>query len=112
MSASKRASKKRQPKGKHTVGKLSQKIIEEIPSLAGLRTTVESSSRNAKTRRPKRKYTIEVTDINKLKKDLEGKKKIAAMISPAAAATSLDHYLSVSDPSDAIRNARMVFLEQ
>lgn len=109
MTMSKKPSKKNQPKGKHIVGNLSPEIIRELPSLAGLHIKIEPSNRNAKTRRPKRKYTYEITDINTLKKDLEGKKKIAAMINPAP--TSLDHYLSVSDPSDAIRSIRKVVLE-
>ena len=111
MSASKKSSKKKTSKGRHTAKKHSQEIFGGLPPFAGLNIKIEPSKRRAKTQEPKQKCTFEITDSKALEKDLEIKKKLAAMFVAPNNVSTLESYLSSSDPSDALRKARMSFLE-
>lgn len=100
-------SKRKKPsKGNSAVRGLSQEILGRVPVFDGLKTKVDSR-KSRKAAGQKQILTLEVTDAVALEKDLELKKKLADVFSPS----SLESYLASSDPSDALRKARMLYIE-
>lgn len=85
----------------------SQETLGQVSPFAGLNIEVAPHKSRAKTGGQKQIYTFQVTDPDALEKDIKLKEKLASMLQPS----TLESYLASSDPSDALRKARMAWLE-